>query len=1078
MDQALNDAFRYKLPERDSVHPTLFIGLGGAGGAMVDRILAKLDTRWDKQKFGALYHGFALDTDTAALARYSRIPEGNRILLSNFDKRWYAESKRGSSYLDADPLFTQWAHPWYGFRAESGVGAGQIRLESRMSLYYQLENDHAGIVRALQDCIRTALHHDNPFRLTSPLQFNVHILCSIAGGTGSGAFLSFAYLVRRLIEEAGNTAKTTGYLMLPGPFFPAVPQSQHIEIDANSYAALKELEHLMALGLERGEGKHSETFHYSGYHRGETTVDRAPFNFAYLLGTPQGSVASTLSEYCDAVADALFVQFFSPIMGVQNSQWDNSSKLVSSGTATGYSLNYGTCGSNVLILPARDILEYCAHRYALDAIDRFMLQRDISGDAATAGFAVRTDTPEWHQLTPARRAERLDDAFIGFVDYIASNERQRSPEGGVFEAVRRGLSAVTEQPLADAFRAETGRLLDGLTGQISLDRPSEYAFHERDYDVRVPAQRLTSQVTRTRNAVDAAWANLRVDLTNGQMLRRFFDEHQVSLLGQRYLLIGLARTLRERLGWLSAEVSKRRTNADLDSAEISRELDTNQERLKSTAPQTLIERFKRNNDDFTEARAAFLSWFNTTLVQGWHELLKLECEQKLTEALVKRVESLLQVFRDLIDQTVDARDRLERQSAHILRTGGLVAGDSESNLFAFDTEALRDEGAGRRLWDHYYEREFSNQNAWFSPDEVLPAINRAFDPVADEHGELRQPDVGTIAGRIVAGLLDAGREKLTAPIMGTEALSDDRSKLGLMLDDALNLEARIVLKLSDPTLSEADEKAARDYIDAKLAHAVRKAAVLCTINAPALDSSIAEDAFSMACLHPAYERSLALNLGERHKCKIITSWFDPRTVLLYSARMGIPLFWVRSVNERMKPAYRAVQKAKVDTRRYPLHIESAWEYGLDDLDPLERAQEHQAAELDEVHVRFAFCRIGGVIHKDDTSWRITLGGFDKALGASLPKALEAMESMREDLAKRLDGPMAALRAELQSPNEAASAWEPVLTYLKEISNECLSLPESNLLHRHHEVISNYVRHYAPADVHTVADPYLAPIAGS
>lgn len=1078
MDQALKEAFRYKLPERDSVHPTLFIGLGGAGGAMVDRVLAKLDTRWDKHKFGQLYHGFALDTDTGALARYSRIPEGNRVLLSDFDKRWYADSKRGSSYIDADPIFTQWAHSWYGFRAESGVGAGQIRLESRMSLHYQLENDHAGIVRSLKDCIRTALHHDNPFRLTSPLQFNVNIFCSIAGGTGSGAFLSFAYLVRRLIEEAGNTAKTIGYLMLPGPFFPAVPQTQHVEIDANGYAALKELEHLMELGLERGEGKRSATFHYSGFHRGETSVNRAPFNFVYLLDAPQGTAASTLTEYRDAVADAMFVQFFSPIMGVQNSQWDNSSKLVNSGTASGYVLNYGTCGSNVLILPARDILEYCAHRYALDAIDRFMLQRDTSDDAAAAGFAVRTDTPEWHQLTPARRAERLDDAFIGFVDYIASNERKRNPEGGIFEAVRRGLSAVTEQPLADAFRAETERLLGQLDVQVSLDRPTEYVFHERDYDVRVPAQRLTNQVTRTRNAVDAAWANLRVDLTNGQMLRNFFDQHQVSLLGQRYLLIGLARSLRERLAWLSAEVSKRRKNADLDSAEISRELDTNQERLKSTAPQTLIERFKRSNDDFNEARAAFLSWFNTTLVQGWQELLKLECEQKVTEALVKRIESLLQVFRDLIDQTVDARDRLEQQSAHILRTGGLVAGESESNLFAFDTEALRDEGAGRRLWDHYYERAFRNQNAWFSPDEVLPAINRAFDPVADEHGELRQPDVGTIAGRIVAGLLDAGREKLTAPIMGTEELSNDRSKLGLMLDDALELEARIVLKLSSAKLGQADENAVREYIDAKLAHAVRKAAALCTIAPPAQDASIAEDASSMACLHPAYAESLGPRLGDTHKCKLITSWFDSRTVLLYSARMGIPLFWVRSVNERMKPAYRAVQKAKVETRRYPLHIDSAWEHGLDDLDPLERARERQAAELDEVHVRFAFCRIGGVIHKDDASWRIKLDGFDKVLGASLPKALESMESMREDLAKRLDAPMVALRAELESPHEPVSAWEPVIAYLKGISNECLNLPESNLLHRHHQIISNYVRHYAPKDLHAIADPYLASNPGS
>jgi hypothetical protein len=109
---------------------------------------------------------------------------------------------------------------------------------------------------------------------------------------------------------------------------------------------------------------------------------------------------------------------------------------------------------------------------------------------------------------------------------------------------------------------------------------------------------------------------------------------------------------------------------------------------------------------------------------------------------VQRIESLLQVFRDLIDQTLDARARLEHLCAHILRHGGLVASGSESNLYAFDTEALRDDAAGRRLWGEFYDSEFAANAALFSAEEILPTINRAFDPVRDEHGALRQPDVG------------------------------------------------------------------------------------------------------------------------------------------------------------------------------------------------------------------------------------------------------------------------------------------------------------------------------------------------
>jgi hypothetical protein len=79
----------------------------------------------------------------------------------------------------------------------------------------------------------------------------------------------------------------------------------------------------------------------------------------------------------------------------------------------------------------------------------------------------------------------------------------------------------------------------------------------------------------------------------------------------------------------------------------------------------------------------------------------------------------------------------------------------------------------------------------------------------------------------------AGREKLGPTILGTDPLSNDRSKSGLALDDALELEARIALKLGKGVLGAADAKAADEYVQAKLAHAVRKSDVLCTLRAPA-----------------------------------------------------------------------------------------------------------------------------------------------------------------------------------------------------------------------------------------------------
>ena len=66
------------------------------------------------------------------------MPDSNRFLISAFDRRAYVQRKRGRQELSEDRLVTQWVHPDYQFRDAQGAGAGQIRLESRLGLYYNL----------------------------------------------------------------------------------------------------------------------------------------------------------------------------------------------------------------------------------------------------------------------------------------------------------------------------------------------------------------------------------------------------------------------------------------------------------------------------------------------------------------------------------------------------------------------------------------------------------------------------------------------------------------------------------------------------------------------------------------------------------------------------------------------------------------------------------------------------------------------------------------------------------------------------------------------------------------------------
>ncbi len=460
----LQTIFKYKQPERDTLVPTLFVGLGSAGGAMVDRILHKLTTRWNQEMFRGLYQGFVLDTDVTALERLAYTPKRHRVLLSDFAKDWYVGGKRGQSYVPRDHHVAQWAHDWYRFRTEVGAGAGQIRLESRLCLHHELEQ--GGVINEIRAAMNEALLHDNPYRRRALGQVNIFLFGSLAGGTGSGSLLPMAYLLRQLARERNQQAKLYGCVILPGAFTNEVPGCQREDIEANGYAALMEIEHLMRLGQAGADSPDELTFHFSGFHRNETAVREPPFNFLYVLDRPQEFATRDLAELRDAVADAMFLQFFSPTADLQASGWDNMIKRVTAGTGQGFTLNYGTYGASALILPDRDILDYCAHRFAIDALDRYVnLQRHASTDDRVTEVQRRTaidvSSEQFALLSPEDQGRALDEAFTAFVAGVAGDEARRRVRGP-FTSTLEMRSPATDKPLSDILDEHISATLDAV----------------------------------------------------------------------------------------------------------------------------------------------------------------------------------------------------------------------------------------------------------------------------------------------------------------------------------------------------------------------------------------------------------------------------------------------------------------------------------------------------------------------------------------------------------------------------------------------------------------------------------------
>ena len=284
----------------DRFSPTIFLGLGGSGSRVVNMISGKIKRHPNYPQFRELIHSVCIDTNKADLGAMKSVPDSNRFLVSAFDRRSYVERKRGRQELDEDKLLTQWVHPDYGFREAQGAGAGQIRVESRLGIFYNLEDDRAGILRAFRRILDTATRPDNPFRDNEDRVVNVMIYASVAGGTGSGGFLPMAYLLQDLVKDHGwGRANVVGTLLLPSLFTSDVENALMPDINANGYAALKELEYCTKLGYERGI-KEIE-FHYDPTKRERIKIRNRPFALCYLVDKP---AELSVERYSNAIADS------------------------------------------------------------------------------------------------------------------------------------------------------------------------------------------------------------------------------------------------------------------------------------------------------------------------------------------------------------------------------------------------------------------------------------------------------------------------------------------------------------------------------------------------------------------------------------------------------------------------------------------------------------------------------------------------------------------------------------------------------------------------------------------------------
>jgi len=247
--------------------PSLFVGLGGSGVRVLRciRLLAKedetgdlsrllderksiqfvaIDTSDEANREGDQLNGHALPLEEERQRYATRpLPRLEDLFLSETRAITEVVASFRRTPFDHDGLKNSYPgiHPWFppiipGAEGDltvaktQGTGAGQWRILGRVGVFNKLKDIKSRLIEAGQTVESAAKTN----------RFRIFIICSLAGGTGSGMFWDTAILLRKTYEDA----LISGLFLLPDAFDGLKHQWR---TRPNGYAALKELEWIAAM---------------------------------------------------------------------------------------------------------------------------------------------------------------------------------------------------------------------------------------------------------------------------------------------------------------------------------------------------------------------------------------------------------------------------------------------------------------------------------------------------------------------------------------------------------------------------------------------------------------------------------------------------------------------------------------------------------------------------------------------------------------------------------------------------------------------------------------------------------------
>jgi hypothetical protein len=801
--------------------PTLIVGLGGTGSHITNSIARlyqnSLDARL-KARFPAAFMAF--DTDINDLGKLDALDE--ELIFQTSNKWTVGEyiSHYGERIREWFPVEEKDLYP-----KSLLEGAGQIRVLSRLAFYNMMQDPlfQQRIANGVQKLMRLS---------TGELaNLRIYLVGSLSGGTGSGIFSQIAIWFARKFSTYHPVIK--GILFMPDIYVHAfgLPANQHVNVKANAYAAIKEIEALLATQADL-TGRPFE-LEYDPLAPDKTIhPNEEILSMLYLIDyeTSSGSPLDRNHEvYEEMVIKGIFNQLFTEMGASQRSVEDNNIISRTLETRTSKKIcNYCTFGVAALEYPYEDIVDYLAHQFSVYSISEKWLAPDAEFETLLREYRRLVESGAGHAQPPAielhypeilrRYALAEGDPFFRplYTHYRETrlDSAGQEVEFNLIDEFTRRIDEFLQSSLQhEQLFASTFSEYPSITGEY-LGEAASRSGEIRDHDNKLADLRnnMEEPVQAVAGSVFRIITRAGDELSDGELKEHHLQyyvrkgggakdfPHPISV---RHFLYELQNRLQAAIRPLEAEVKGlhetiraynqgQTITDDKTGASIT---ENNEQRMARLEEKNALSRLLSGElKEFTQAYVHQANNHGNNMKQYVILKTRLELYRKLTGEAAELAREY-GLFFDALRPTLDAvRRRIaELERYHEIRQAG-----------ACTQYVLASREQKRRLWEEYRDGIST---------AITPAISRQIIEIVTDTARRRQARRFSLQDELVMQNYKEKFVELIIPFNRQSIKRDLAARIDLNIAEAIRKELE-----ADPALGHLDSVRWEDHFHQRVKH--------------------------------------------------------------------------------------------------------------------------------------------------------------------------------------------------------------------------------------------------------------------